>query len=813
MQSLIDFSSVPLTANEGKKPPTEGGGSLIDFSSVPMAGGGTDAPATSYRRARDRGGFTDEDWEVYRRAISKKESGSEDGTYNISGGAGGHYDGRFQMGTLAKLDAGDELGEAVADRDTFRNDADMQDRFFDAYTAKNYDYMMENEKFRNLDAQGKLEVLAYAHNQGHSKAKQWLDKGVVSVDGFGTAGTAFSELVRSGFEARATEAGAMPFGEDPETWVPPDERVPPLNERLTPATTDSRVKGSIAPEEVDSYLQSTIANAPGSAKKFFSDMAAPFLDPVGTAKAIKLLGEGALSKAGVIDPSLEGEAALAAVGQFYVDRYGSLEAAKETFRKDPVGFVSDLSVLFTAGGSLAVKGAQVAGKTAKTVQGAGRAAGVPGVAAAGNVLQMGAQQVERAGKAAKLVGDATDPLTLPVRGAAMAGKATGEGAALIGGLITGQDALPIQLAAKAGFAAGSGAGKGTKQSGWARYSSFNRGKKASADAQTEVVEDLGIALNLMRARRNAAYQKGKGNWGLTKKVGARVVTAISRKVDNIVNDIAFQVGRTSGIKAPLLDKNGMKWLNEGLLPTIQGWRQRALVDAPQDFRTLEGLDALKKSINNQFQFVDKNSREWLILNKVHDAVSEQITKISPRYADDMKRYDEASRIIRQMEQELKLKNDANIGTSLRALNQVMRKNANANFDHRAAMVQLLQEQGAFNVMEKMAGVALSQKTPIGLARAVTGTVALGGAGGGLLSTLSGLFSWPVAISFVSGLILTSPRVWGELASKGGVAAGAASRVPLRGTLKTSRAVGQTTGAVKEPPKDESRLGAPRGFRP
>lgn len=138
-----------------------------------------------------------------------------------------------------------------------------------------------------------------------------------------------------------------------------------------------------------------LGNIPSSAAKFASDVVQPFLQPVETAKAIGNLGYGLGSKAaGAIgiqqDPAkkAENEAAVNAVGKFFVDRYGSIDALKETIAKDPVGFAGDLSLALTGGAALPARAHGVVGSAARAVQSTGRALdplAAAGKAAAGTV--------------------------------------------------------------------------------------------------------------------------------------------------------------------------------------------------------------------------------------------------------------------------------------------------------------------------------------------------------------------------------------------------------------------------------------------
>ena len=143
--------------------------------------------------------ISEENWATYRKEISKIESG---GKYNIKGGANDHYDGRYQLGKMAKLDAGRllgiELGHSSKEREAFRSNPELQEKAFAAYTAQNHRYLTsKSEKYRNLSEKEKIAVLGYAHNQGWGGAKKWLETGVEGKDAFGTSGTKYYNALTS----------------------------------------------------------------------------------------------------------------------------------------------------------------------------------------------------------------------------------------------------------------------------------------------------------------------------------------------------------------------------------------------------------------------------------------------------------------------------------------------------------------------------------------------------------------------------------------------------------------------------------------
>jgi len=106
----------------------------------------------------------------------------------------------YQLGKVAKADAssllGMTLGHDAAAREAYRNDPALQEKAFAAFTAKNHSYLTKkSKKYRELPVKEKLAVLGYAHNQGWSGAKKWLETGVEGKDAFGTKGSKYYNAI------------------------------------------------------------------------------------------------------------------------------------------------------------------------------------------------------------------------------------------------------------------------------------------------------------------------------------------------------------------------------------------------------------------------------------------------------------------------------------------------------------------------------------------------------------------------------------------------------------------------------------------
>lgn len=167
----------------------------------------------------ERMGFDMNDWRIYRESVAAIESGGASnevgGEYTVAGGYNDHYDGKYQMGRVAKTSASEVLGEddpghTTAAREAYRGDAEMQERYFAANTEYNHNWLMANNPtYANASDEEKLGMLGYAHNQGMGGANDWINTGEGAQDGFDTHATIYPDRISEGFEARdAAEAAA-----------------------------------------------------------------------------------------------------------------------------------------------------------------------------------------------------------------------------------------------------------------------------------------------------------------------------------------------------------------------------------------------------------------------------------------------------------------------------------------------------------------------------------------------------------------------------------------------------------------------------
>jgi hypothetical protein len=373
----------------------------------------------------------------------------------------------------------------------------------------------------------------------------------------------------------------------------------------------------------------------------------------------------------------------------------------------------------------------IVGPVAIEAAGAGLGAGMGGQAYDIASILMGKNKAQTpqqmAVQAAKDVG--YNAISVPgsqvaVKALGMAGKAGGSALATLLGATTGVGPTTIKEAAKAG-AAGGTAAKALLE---------NMRGLTSVD---EIVPMAKQALGKMRQEKLASYARDIKPISKDPKVldFSRIEKAL---VD--VKDRGFYKGQSINQKASValseIENQIIKWKN---LPK-------------NDFHTVEGLDALKKSIGNIQQSLPYGSPARSAADKVYNSIKDEIVTQAPDYARVMKNYEEASTHLKDIESSLSLGKKTATDTSIRKLQSVMKNNVNSGFARRSDLGRELERAGADTLFPAIAGQALSSPIPRGLSGVVTG--GLEGAA---------LLSHGINPAALAALPATSPRIVGEAA--------------------------------------------------
>jgi hypothetical protein len=391
---------------------------------------------------------------------------------------------------------------------------------------------------------------------------------------------------------------------------------------------------------------------------------------------------------------------LAALGNHYATQYGTENGFLTALAERPFEVLSDATV--------------VAGALGK----------------AGNIA-----------KATKL-SETLDPVRLtarvasaPFKALALTGKAIQEGSAQAVGLTTGAGADALKEAAKAGRMGGEGA------------KTFLENMRGGADLDT-VLTQAKEAVGNIRSQASEAYRSGM----------------VDVKKDKTILDFQPIYDRLDKLRDRAF--RGNKVVNPSAAAVYE--KAKAIVDdwygdTPDQFHTPEGMDALKQrlgELSNAFA-TENNRRASSIASGVYGEVKKVINDQVPAYAKVMADYEFGMEKLRDIEGTLSLKPGAQVDTSLRKLQSMLRNNANTNYGRRVELGRELEAAGATELFPALAGQQLSAKTPRGLGQI--------SAGGSLMAAI------PTSGASLVTLPLTSPRLMGEAAYKAGQGMGAVDR--------------------------------------
>jgi hypothetical protein len=391
-----------------------------------------------------------------------------------------------------------------------------------------------------------------------------------------------------------------------------------------------------------------VHNIPQSGAGFIEGVAHPFLHPSNTVDALRDITFGGLNKF-VPGAGVEGqEAKFDALVNFFKQRYGGVENAKNTLAEDPVGALADVSTLFTGGGAAAGTAPARLAAVAKA-----------------------AEMMRKAGRY-------TDPLNMAVTGAGkvIGGTANRVVAPMVGQL-TGAGAEPIR----------------TAFSGGKDFRNAMRGKTTSQD----ILGNAKDALGEIKMERGQTYLSRLNE---LKQSGVTLDFApIRSKLDNLMSN--YNIKRLGNgeldFSRSTLDKNAVNDM-ERIIKQVDGWGTQ------QGDLSPAGFDVLKRQLDD-FYSPNKNSRAFV--TSLRNEVKREITRNVPEYAVMTKDYELASGVINEMERALSMGNRASADTAIRKLTQSLKDNQG----FRRSLIEKMDAYGTGKLKDQISGNVMSAAMP------------------------------------------------------------------------------------------------------
>jgi hypothetical protein len=284
------------------------------------------------------------------------------------------------------------------------------------------------------------------------------------------------------------------------------------------------------------------------------------------------------------------------------------------------------------------------------------------------------------------------------------------------------------------------AGKQMGANPFKNYSDFDKSLRGKITGE-EVVANAQGALQKLKDQRSEAYLGQLEALSANKQpinmqpMGEKIATLLKRYV---------RVGKDGAVdweRSALGSKNseGVTKIKD-IMDTLKTWGSR-----PED-ATPVGLDMLKRQMDG---FYSESSQARSFVTSLRGIVKDSLVKEVPQYARMTKGYEEATKIIKDVESGLMMRKQGMSGRivadqTLRRLLSSMKD----NFELRKDLVRVLSQEGD-DISGQIAGYGMRSLVPVGLAG--TGPAMIGSAAAAKF--LNPMF-WPVLAS-------SSPRISAE----------------------------------------------------
>lgn len=369
-------------------------------------------------------------------------------------------------------------------------------------------------------------------------------------------------------------------------------------------------------------LTSAAKNLLPSAGQFGRDMVQPIMHPIDTANALGAVAGGVAAKIGIGNAD---QSAANAMGQFFAQRYGGFENIKQTMATDPVGFMSDLATVLSAG---ALVGERAPGVLGTVSRAAGATAG------------------------------AIDPLANAGRVVGKMGQGVGTAVSAGLGLTTGVGGDAIRAVQRAGLEGNTAA----------------LAQMRDAAPVTEILNRADSALGDLTRDRAAKY-----NADMAPARADQTVLNFNG-IDNAIRD-ANDMVRFKGV---VKNREGADIVNQ-MKSVVDDWKQLT----PADFHTPAGFDALKQTLGGIRESTEAGTPARKVADTIYRRVRDDVEAQVPSYAAAMRGYENATNQLNEIRKTLSLKEGATEDTSVRKLLSTTRSNVNTNFGSRANLIDQL----------------------------------------------------------------------------------------------------------------------------
>ena len=273
--------------------------------------------------------------------------------------------------------------------------------------------------------------------------------------------------------------------------------------------------------------------------------------------------------------------------------------------------------------------------------------------------------------------------------------------------------------------------------------------KEGAVSAPEVVNNVREAFQAVKENRRQAYQQG-----ISSTKGNQVFLDF-KPIRNAFNETVESLkSKNLGVEESKVGPETMSKVNE-IQTILDRWEKKP------ELHTAGGLDDLKQRIDDVYsQGMTDNAKR--VMTATRNAVKDTIVKQDKNYEKTMADYEKGLELEREIKNALSLGDKTGVDTTIRKLAQVFSNKSTLSKEYRLQLLQELERVGGKDIINKLAGYAMSQKIPGALQLLADISV---GVGAHMFSPEAG------AATLISTMAAQSPR----LALYGAYGAGRATR--------------------------------------
>lgn len=491
-------------------------------------------------------------------------------------------------------------------------------------------------------------------------------------------------------------------------------------------------------------LTQALSNVDESGLQLLNDIVTPLLSPIQTAKDLKELGSSVIN---LFREGEQGNEDLARqVGQFFKNRYGGIENIKRTFATDPVGMLSDVSIILTGGATLA-----------------------PKASATANVLS----------KASKI----TSPIETGIgMGIGKSASIGGEGVKQVSGVLTGTGAGALDTAIKTGKNYGTGATAFIKEKLFGKKSIAKDKQKAFTDAQSGKITAEDIATDFDNSVKKIKDAKDIDYTNALKELKLQDIkinpNEIVNKINAYLDSKATKLTLADGVSTINTGYTRFSKKTQAMVNTIK--KELELIKNNPNLHTAEVLHNLKFKVDDLFSKDSSGSYAKTNID-IADIIDNTLGEVSGGYKNMNKAYSTAKKLEKKLIDELGSGNKKGATKTINQLLSVMKDQNLTNYGTRLETLKVLDNITESNIFEKLAGTQLSGYVPTGL----VGRSAVGiGAAIPLVESIITGSPATVSLPFAaSGVGLTSPKITGSVGNLVGKGQAVTKNLPFANILQ------------------------------